>query len=420
MSTAIEETPTAIKIHRTVKVGRSDSEGDVYVEIEFDGKRLSISGIAGPSCGQIQEPTDWVAFEPGWSQELTSKLWSIWRTWHLNDMHAGCQHQRANWDLEKKIEFDSYSIDWDVKRSIQRVFETDQRGSAAIQLNRPPFGGSHAAALLYLLDQAGIKPFGWSVIPSTPKAPRSKVAAKLEREFAFIKEGELAAYNEKAFNNSLRSSVLNRPSKPPIFKKTETKTANRVRPEEHPDGLLCKPCEVCGYKYGSAWLHEDVPGEVIEFLASLPEQAGRTAGMSAFDAQADGFLTRFGISFEAIAGSAKCPPWGCDKKEHNHGRHYQVTLRRPDKIGAPEIEFPFWNSQHDAQKQIEPSAYSVLACISSDLYCPDTLEDFCASYGYDNDSRKAEKLFERCSEFARQLREFFSTSEEREALSEIS
>lgn len=44
-----------------------------------------------------------------------------------------------------------------------------------------------------------------------------------------------------------------------------------VSQSEHPDGLLSKPCPVCGYKYGSAWLKEAVPDEVIEFLAGLPD-----------------------------------------------------------------------------------------------------------------------------------------------------
>lgn len=40
---------------------------------------------------------------------------------------------------------------------------------------------------------------------------------------------------------------------------------------EHPEGLLSRPCGVCGYKYGSAWLREDVPTDVLEWLRSLPE-----------------------------------------------------------------------------------------------------------------------------------------------------
>ena len=43
-----------------------------------------------------------------------------------------------------------------------------------------------------------------------------------------------------------------------------------VRPDEHPEGLLTKPCEVCGYKYGSAWLNEPVPQDVLDWLFALP------------------------------------------------------------------------------------------------------------------------------------------------------
>lgn len=51
---------------------------------------------------------------------------------------------------------------------------------------------------------------------------------------------------------------------------TTTKTAGWVYEKEHPHGLLCKPCPVCGYKYGSAWRMEPVPESVLEFLESLP------------------------------------------------------------------------------------------------------------------------------------------------------
>jgi hypothetical protein len=51
----------------------------------------------------------------------------------------------------------------------------------------------------------------------------------------------------------------------------ETKTSSWVYPKEHPEGELTKPCPVCGYKYGSLWLKEEVPAEVIAFLGSLPE-----------------------------------------------------------------------------------------------------------------------------------------------------
>lgn len=41
--------------------------------------------------------------------------------------------------------------------------------------------------------------------------------------------------------------------------RNETKTLSWVKPSEHPDGLLCKPCPVCGYKYGTSWLLMPIP-----------------------------------------------------------------------------------------------------------------------------------------------------------------
>jgi len=44
--------------------------------------------------------------------------------------------------------------------------------------------------------------------------------------------------------------------------------ACHVRPDEHPEGLLTKPCPVCGYKYGTAWLKEALPPEVVAEIES--------------------------------------------------------------------------------------------------------------------------------------------------------
>ena len=44
-----------------------------------------------------------------------------------------------------------------------------------------------------------------------------------------------------------------------------------VEPTEHPKGLLCKQCPVCGYQYGSKWLKVDVPADALDFLRNLPD-----------------------------------------------------------------------------------------------------------------------------------------------------
>lgn len=41
-----------------------------------------------------------------------------------------------------------------------------------------------------------------------------------------------------------------------------------VYPQEHPKGVLMKHCPVCGYQYGSAWLYEAIPAEIISEIRS--------------------------------------------------------------------------------------------------------------------------------------------------------
>lgn len=42
-----------------------------------------------------------------------------------------------------------------------------------------------------------------------------------------------------------------------------------VRPDEHPEGLMTRPCPTCNYKYWSAWLVEVLPPGVLAELADL-------------------------------------------------------------------------------------------------------------------------------------------------------
>lgn len=69
---------------------------------------------------------------------------------------------------------------------------------------------------------------------------------------------------------------------------------------------------------------------------------------------------------------------------------YKVRIRRK----------PYSNLQHTAQFTFTfkanlmgdtPTAYDILACLTKGD--PGTFEDFCWGYGYDTDSRKAERIY---------------------------
>lgn len=138
---------------------------------------------------------------------------------------------------------------------------------------------------------------------------------------------------------------------------------------------------------------------------------------SDYEIQARDFLTKWGIELKVRkTDSGKCPPF-CDDQKHVHGDEHRIKLVRP--MNGKRIEFPFWNSLRDSEKGKEPTAYDVLACISGDLNCPETFEEFCSEYGGNTDSRKALALFRRCDSFGRRLRAFFNTDEMREELQQI-
>lgn len=106
------------------------------------------------SCGQIVG-TRLDGLAPGWGAATVGRFYELWDRWHLNDLRAGCEHQRAE---------------------------------------------------------------GWG----------------RER----LEDGRWTGH---------------------------------VYPKEHPRGVLCKPCPVCGYRYGTEWKYEEVPDDVLDFFRALPE-----------------------------------------------------------------------------------------------------------------------------------------------------
>jgi hypothetical protein len=154
----------------------------VTVEAEIEaGGRLSISATAkrpGASDidqgGQMYDSLLSQDFLPayGWNADRVRELVAVWQRWHLNDMRAGCEHQRTT---------------------------------------------------------------KWDSLPIDPSKPLNTYGKHFEGQ---------------------RSDSWN--------------MLTWVRPDEHPEGLLTKPCPVCGYKYGSAWQSEPLPPDIITYVENLP------------------------------------------------------------------------------------------------------------------------------------------------------
>lgn len=84
---------------------------------------------------------------------------------------------------------------------------------------------------------------------------------------------------------------------------------------------------------------------------------------------------------------------------------FNCTLSRNGK------QYTFNFGQSIAQDSNEPTIYDILACLTK--YNPETFEDFCSSYGYDNDSIKALKTYKAvCKEYEAVNRLFADIMEE--------
>lgn len=216
----------------TVKAGYPEREVDLFLRVEWDGKRLSICGVEGPkrdgdaygSCGQCVESLGAIqTFAPGWNADKVAKLKAVWDEWHLNDMTPGCEHQTAaNWGRDS-VEVVTYELNmdaWKLKKEAESEAMNAAREGRTAQLTE--------------LGRFLIGP-DWFKSRFTPPDADSFLSGMYE------------------------------------VKKRETKLTNWVYPHEHQRGVLTKPCPECGYKYGSAWLTREVPQDVISFLESLPE-----------------------------------------------------------------------------------------------------------------------------------------------------
>jgi hypothetical protein len=95
------------------------------------------------------------------------------------------------------------------------------------------------------------------------------------------------------------------------------------------------------------------------------------------------FADRIGLTIKIGA-----PTYGKHFGDEDQERFiFPVTLLR----GGKSYRLKFGQSLRE--KNTPPTAYDILACLTK--YNPESFEFFCANYGYDTDSRKAEKVYKK-------------------------
>ena len=78
-------------------------------EVDFELKRLSDGFVVFSMCGNVHNtahPHCWYfggqcieELARHFHTEQMAEMYGIWKRWHLNDLHTGCEHQR---DFEKE------------------------------------------------------------------------------------------------------------------------------------------------------------------------------------------------------------------------------------------------------------------------------------------------------------------------------
>ncbi len=214
---------------RTIEIGTMKDKPNqyVFIDIVFDGKQLSIAGDVSSAnkksiyqCGQINMSIKPEDIEPAddWNTLKITRLFNIWNRWHLNDMRAGCEHQERNWDKYKELQIPTYT--WTNEYYNARKRAADGKMSMG--------------------EYQTFRTISQKVIDLTINDNRNDEIIKLLTDAKMIR-----------------------------VEKIETKIANWVTQNEHPEGILSKPCEICGYKYGTKWNLEEVPEEVLEYLRTV-------------------------------------------------------------------------------------------------------------------------------------------------------
>lgn len=110
--------------------------------------------------------------------------------------------------------------------------------------------------------------------------------------------------------------------------------------------------------------------------------------MSNYEEMANAFAEKTGTKLTVLGCEYK-PMWG----EKQCRYVFKCRLSR----GRKQYTFEFGQSLYNGAK--EPTMYDVLACLEK---CDvGTFEDFCEEFGYDTDSRRAERTYKAvCKEYA--------------------
>lgn len=211
-------------------------QNDNYkAEIEINLKENNNLSI---SCGIWEKVRNgrWMEYSFGQCQDTLlecfprnkeiKEIVKVWERWHLNDMRPNCVHQVGPDWTSRDVQIYHFTTKMSVFKATQQA---EKRARLAIE---------QGSAFYPTVEETILANLKHSITQTTPDLSE-----------------ELAKHYEPK-----KETTYSRP--------VETKKTGWLSEKEHPEGYLSKPCPVCGYKYGSAWLTEEIPADVIKQIKS--------------------------------------------------------------------------------------------------------------------------------------------------------
>lgn len=206
---------------------------EIFVMIEYENGNLSFnSNCVGNNEPNFDEILSGIPAE-NWNRAMVQKLVEVWKEWNHNNARPYCEHQKAlGWKEIATKQVNLYNFELTNltilrrKLLIRQSKQADKRGeiskmtSKQIELCRLPYYITYHSSNLPEHIRKYYKP-------------------------------------QRSFGENIRS--------------VKTELLGNLRPDQHPNGILHKPCQICGHKYGSDFSREEVPDEIIKWLfESLP------------------------------------------------------------------------------------------------------------------------------------------------------
>lgn len=164
-----------------------------------------------------------------------------------------------------------------------------------------------------------------------------------------------------------------------------------------------------GYIYGSSWLVKLIPDSAIENLIKVFDTFSEPAGLDYYTSP-DGLKGKLNLKMFGAANidlHIEYKDEVVNSYDNGKYKNYTYTVTLKDRTNRRQTSFIFNSSindyKHGKIKIDEGLINSILSCIAIDFSPPDSFDEFCSEYGYNNDSREHLALYNKCRRQAQKI-----------------